>query len=128
MDIKSTFIRDILKDEGRRFKSNQGRALRKELLFHSHRILKDRTIEVLATPSNGGTLRITTPHYTRLLDIKKSRKNKRGKGMSRRSLRIYNRFTMGTFYSIAQRASTEFTKEVVNDIRMRFKASGGSNG
>lgn len=127
MDIKSTFIKNILNDEGRRFKSNQGRALRKELLFHSHRILRDRTVEVLSMPSNGGTLQIKTPHYTRLLDIKQNRKKRNGKGVSRRSLRIYNRYTMGAFYSIAQRVSTEFTSEVIRDIRMKFKV-GGLNG
>ena len=127
MSIKTIFIRNILKEEGRRLKSNHGRALSKELKFHSYRILRDREVDVLTTPSGGGTLRFTVPHYTRLLDIKKERRKKRGKGTSKRSLRIYNRFAMGAYYSIAQRVANDFTDEVARDIRMNYR-SGGSNG
>lgn len=126
MSIKTNFIRDILQQEARRLMANHGRAVSKEVKFHSHRILKDRKTEVLPTPADGGTLRWTVPHYTRLLDIKKERRKKSGKGTSRRSLRIYNRFVFGVYYSIAQRLSTEFTSEVQRDIRMRFRRGGGN--
>ena len=126
-NIKSIFIQNILREEGRRLRSNQGRAIRKELQFHSRRLERDRTVEVLPTPVDGGTLRFTVPHYNRILDIKKERKRKSGKGTSRRSFRIYNRFVMGAYYSIAFRVSNDFTDEVRRDIRIRFKG-GLTNG
>lgn len=121
MAIQSTFIREILRDEGGRFKSNQGRALRKELKFHTYHLLHNRTTEVLNQPNDGGTLRISVPDYNRFLDIKRERRNKRGTGTTRRSRRIYNRFVMGTYYSIAFRVANDFTEEVRRDIRLRFK-------
>lgn|SRR5690606_6156123 len=119
-DIKSIFIRDILREEGRRMLSNQGRAIRKEVQFHSYRLERDRTIDVLPTPIDGGTLKLTVPHYNRILDIKRERTKKSGKGKSVRSLRIYNRFVMGAYYAIAFRVSNDFTKEVQRSIRLRF--------
>ena len=107
--------------------SNQGRAIRKEVQFHSHRLERDRTVEVLPTPADGGTLRVTVPHYNRILDIKKERKNKSGRGKRVSSLRIYNRFVMGAYYSIAFRVANDFTEEVRRDIRIRFKG-GLTNG
>lgn len=126
-NIKSIFIRNILREEGRRMLSNQGRAIRKEVQFHSHRLERDRTVEVLPTPADGGTLRVTVPHYNRMLDIKKERNNKSGKGKRVRSLRIYNRFVMGAYYSIAFRVANDFTEEIKRDIRIRFKG-GLTNG
>jgi len=120
MSIESIFIRNILKEEGKRMLSNQGRAIRKEVQFHSYRLLRDRKVDVLNSP-HGGTLQFTVPHYNRLLDIKQERKRKSGRGTSRRSLRIYNRFVMGAYYAIAFRVSNEFTKEVQRDIRLSFK-------
>lgn len=119
-DIKSIFIRDILREEGRRMLSNQGRAIRKEVQFHSYRLERDRTIDVLPTPIDGGTLKLTVPHYNRILDIKRERTKKSGKGKTVRSLRIYNRFVMGAYYAIAFRVSNDFTKEVQRSIRLRF--------
>lgn len=127
MAIKSIFIQNILREEGRRMLSNQGRAIRKEVLFHSFRLERDRTATVLPR-ANGGTLEITVPHYNRILDIKKSRKKKSGKGTSNRSLRIYNRFVMGAYYSIAFRASNDFSKEVIQAIRLNHRGGGLRNG
>ena len=107
--------------------SNQGRAIRKEVQFHSYRLFRDRKVEVLPTPDDRGTLRLTVPHYNRLLDIKKERRNKSGKGTRVRSLRIYNRFVMGTYYAIAFRVANDFTEEVKRDIRIRFRG-GLTNG
>lgn len=123
MSLKSQFIHNVLQAEGKRTLSNQGRAIRKEVMFHSNRLLRDRKAEV-STSASGGTLKITVPHYNRLLDIKRSRKRKSGKGTSRRSLRIYNRFMMGAYYSIAFRLGNDLTDETIADIRRSYK--GGS--
>lgn len=120
MSVKDYFIRDILKDEGRRFLKNQGLAIRRELKFHTYRLYLDRKAEVLSQ-SHNNTLRITVPHYNRILDIKRPVKNKKGTKVSRKSRRIYNRFVMGAYYSIAFRASNDFTKEVRNDIIAKYK-------
>lgn len=125
--IKQKFIEDTLRDEGRRLKANQGRALRKVLKFHSHRIINDRKVEIVSTRSQNDTLRFTVPHYTRMLDIKKERRNKRGSGRSRKSFKIYNRFVMGAYYSIAHRLSNDFTEEVQRNIRLNFSRRGGNN-
>lgn len=126
--IKQKFIEDTLRDEGRRLKANHGRALKKSLNFHSYRIFNDRRVDIVTTRSSNDTLRFTVTHYTRMLDIKKERPNKSGKGRSRRSFKIYNRFVMGTYYSIAQRLSNDFTQEVQNNIRINFTRSGGIDG
>ena len=105
-------------------KRNSGKAISREVKFHSNRLLNDRTVEVLNTPDQGGTLQYTVPHYNRLLDIKQERKKKSGLGTSMRSLRIYNRFVYGAYYSIAFRVANDFTDEVKAQIRQM----GGANG
>ena len=124
MSLESTFIRNVLKEEGQRMKRNSGKAISREVKFHSNRLLNDRTVEVLNTPDQGGTLQYTVPHYNRLLDIKQERKKKSGLGTSMRSLRIYNRFVYGAYYSIAFRVANDFTDEVKAQIRQM----GGANG
>lgn len=126
MTIESTFIRDILKEEGARMKTNQGKAITREVKFHSYRLLQDRVVNILPTPNMGGTLRYSVPHYNRLLDIKRERKKKSGTGSTVKSLRIYNRFVMGTYYAIGFRVANDFTEIVRRDIRMQMK--GGNNG
>ncbi|WP_286753869.1 MULTISPECIES: hypothetical protein [Sphingobacterium] len=124
MSLESTFIRNVLKEEGQRLKRNAGKAISREVKFHTKRLLDDRTIEVLDTPASGGTLVYTVPAYNRLLDIKQERKKKSGIGTSLRSLRIYNRFVYGAYYSIAFRVANDFTDEVKAQIRQ----IGGANG
>lgn len=126
MKIESTFIRNILKEEGARMKTNQGKAIAREVKFHSHRLLQDRTVTILPTSEMGGTLSYSVPHYNRLLDLKRERKNKSGTGTVVKSLRIYNRFVMGTYYAIGFRVANDFTEAVRLDIRLQMK--GGANG
>ena len=38
MSIKDRFIENVLRDEGNRLLRNQGKALRKRLKFHTHRL------------------------------------------------------------------------------------------
>ncbi|WP_282635780.1 hypothetical protein [Sphingobacterium thalpophilum] len=125
MSLESTFIRNVLKEEGQRMKRNSGKAISREVKFHTSRLLNDRTIEVLNSPDMGGTLRYTVPHYNRLLDIKQERKKKSGMGTSMRSLRIYNRFVYGAYYSIAFRVANDFTDEVKAQIRQMGGVANG---
>ncbi|MGJ1419992.1 hypothetical protein ACR79T_10225 [Sphingobacterium spiritivorum] len=120
MSEKSLFIRHILKEEGKRLRSNQGRAIAKELKFHTNRLINDRVVNVLSQPQEGGTLRFTFPAYARVLDMKRERLKKRGKGKTMKSYRIYNRFVMGTYYSIAFRVANDFTDEMRRNIRNQF--------
>ncbi|WP_447766997.1 hypothetical protein [Sphingobacterium faecium] len=124
MAIESTFIRNILKEEGSRLLTNQGKAITREVKFHSNRLLQDRTTTVVPM-ATGGILKFTVPHYNRLLDIKRERKKKLGKGTTVRSLRIYNRFVMGTYYAVGFRVANDFTDQVKRDIRSQI---GGANG
>lgn len=126
MKIESTFIRNILKEEGARMKTNQSKAIAREVKFHSHRLLQDRSVTILPSSELGGTLSYSVPHYNRLLDIKRDRKKKSGTGTTFKSLRIYNRFVMGAYYAIGFRIANDLTEVVRRDIRMQMK--GGANG
>lgn len=126
MSIKLKFIEEVLLDESRRFHSNQARAISKEVKFRTKRIITDRTSSVSSGSDGGTVLSFKFPHYIRLLDIKRERKKKSGKGTTRRSLKIYNRFVYGHYYSIAERLQHDFTEEVRRDIRTRFKLGGGN--
>lgn len=121
MSIKSHFIRNILREEGKRTLSNQGRAIRRLVKFRTGRLERDRIAEVLNSPEQGGTLRITVPHYHRILDIKRDVKNKRGDRVTRKSRRIYNRFIMGAYNSIAFRTQNDFSQAVKQDIILQYK-------
>lgn len=107
-------------------KTNQGKAIARELKFHSHRLLQDRKVTILPSSEIGGTLSYSVPHYNRLLDLKRERKKKSGSGTTVRSLRIYNRFVMGTYYAIGFRIANDFTEAVRRDIRLQL--NGGANG
>lgn len=124
MSLKLKFIQEVLEDEARRFERNQGRAISKEVKFRTRHIIQGRTSSVGDGPGDTKVLTFKFPHYIRLLDIKRDRKKKSGKGTTRRSLRIYNRFAYGHYYSIAQRLQHDFTEEVKQDIRSRFKSGG----
>ena len=66
MSIKDRFIENVLRDEGNRLLRNQGKALRKRLKFHTHRLYDTRRISVSES-------RLTFTHtvYERFLDMKR---------------------------------------------------------
>lgn len=101
--IQTQFIQEILQSEGKRFLRNQGMAIRKELKFKTKRLLQDRTATVLSSAESDAVLSIKTPHYGRLLDLRK-KSSKLGKSggarTSSKSYRIHNRFVMGHYYAI----------------------------
>ncbi len=126
--IRSTFVRNILKEEGDRFIKNQGIAIKSATKTRTGNLIKNRKALVTGNGSDA-TLHIDIPAYNRFLDIRsKFKKSRRGqsKRSSGRGLRIYNRFVMGHYYGIAERLQTEFTQETIDLIRSRWE--GGFDG
>lgn len=118
--IKNKFIRDTLEDEGKRFVRNQGFAIRKELIFHTGKTFSDRSFKV-----TGQTLQIDLPIHVRFLDVRKNttrRKVGSGYRVSKQGYRIYNRFKEGHKLSLISRITTEFTEEMIQDIRSKFNS------
>lgn len=116
--VKQKFIQNILRDEGRRFIRNQGNAMRVELQFHTGETFNRRSFAV-----SGTTLSISMPIHVRFLDIRKDTTRRRpGSGfrVSKKGYRIYNRFKEGHKIGLANRLATEFTDEIVADIRRTF--------
>lgn len=122
-------MKDTLEDEGKRLLKNQGKAIRKELEFHTHRLIQDRTAVASITGDSQATLKITHPAYQRFLDIRKGTRRKGGgKRRSRIGYQIHNRFMFGHYLAIANRMSVDFTEEVIQAIKKDMKLKGGSNG
>ena len=94
MSIKDRFIENVLRDEGNRLLRNQGKALRKRLKFHTHRLYDTRRISVSES-------RLTFTHAV--------------------YERIHNRFVYGHYRSIAGRLLYEFTEETIQEIRESIK-------
>lgn len=118
--IQQKFIGRVLRDEGKRFLRNQGFAIRKELLFHTGETLSRRE-----SAANNNTLSLSMPIHVRFLDIKKDTKNrKKGSGFrsSKKGYRIYNRFKEGHKISIANRLASDYTAEMISDIRKQLNA------
>lgn len=117
--IKREFIRQVLEDEGKRLVSNQGIEIEKRLKFHTRRLISDRKTTVSQSDDLSGKLVFTYPAYLRFLDIKrKVKRNKKTKATKiKKGYRLYNRFVMGHYYSIAYRLQNEFSSEVADAIR-----------
>lgn len=123
--IRSTFVRNILKEEGIRFIKNQGIAISSATKVRSGNLIKNRKALLKGTDSNP-ILHIEFPAYTRFLDMRsKFRNSKRGlpKRARGRGLRIYNRFVMGHYYSIVERLQYEYTQETIELIRSKWKGA-----
>lgn len=114
--IKKQFVKEILADEGKRFKRNQGMAMAKLLTFHTNNSIRRRSTEVTSQSNYGGKLSITQQANVRFLDIKGSKKTKRRK--RKKAYSIYNRFAYGHYFSVANRVMYEFTE----DVRQRIKS------
>jgi len=119
--IKQRFVQMVLKEEGERFLRNQGRELRKQLHFHTKRIINERDASVSSGDAMDGQLSISFVAYLRLLDLRRNTKKKGSRGTSRRGYRIYNRFAMGHYYGIAFRLQNDFTDEVALAIRRQWQ-------
>lgn len=115
--IQQKFVNDILKDEGRRFVRNQGFAIRKELNFHTGKTYANRSFRV-----SNFSLHLEMPIHVRFLDARKNTLNRRGEGsvVSKKGFRIYNRFKEGHKISIATRLATEYTQEIIQDIKNKL--------
>lgn len=126
--IRSTFVRNILKEEAIRFIKNQGIAISSATKVRSGNLIKNRKAIVTGTDANP-QLHVEQPAYARFLDIRrKFRRSRRGqtKRSSALGMRIYNRFVMGHYYGIAERLQFEFTQETIDLIRANWK--GGFDG
>lgn len=127
--IKNEFMKRILDDEGKRLLKNQGKTIRKELHFHTNTLIRGRTAEATISGDDQAKLKLSFPIYQRFLDIRKGTRRKGGgKRKSAKGYRIHNRFMMGHFLSIGNRMGTDFTEEVVTQIKKDLKIKGGSNG
>lgn len=117
--IKDEFIRQVLEDEARRYKSNQGIEMEKRLKFHTRRLIDHRTHEVSRTGELSARLKLTFPAYERFLDMKrKVKRNKKTKAKKiKQGYRIHNRFVWGHYNSIAYRLSNEFSAELAEQIK-----------
>ena len=117
--IKREFIRQVLEDEGKRLGKNQGIEIEKRLKFHTRRLIQDRTATVTQGDDLSGKLTFTFPAYLRFLDMKrKVKRNKKSKVTKiKKGYRLYNRFVMGHYNSIAYRLQNEFSSEVADAIR-----------
>lgn len=127
--IEKKFIQQVLEEEGARFLRNQGREIRKQLQFHTKRLINERSFKVIETPG-GGKLEITHPAYQRFLDIRRDTSRKRkgaGRRKSRKGYRIHNRYVMGHYYAIAFRVQNDFTEEVRAVIQRQWKKGGLGN-
>lgn len=129
--IEKRFIEHVLREEGVRFLRNQGREIRKQLVFHTKRLINDRVARVYGTGDMSATLEITHPAYQRFLDIKQGTQRKRkgaGKRKSAKGYRIHNRFVMGHYLSIAFRVQNDLTEEMRTLIRREWKKGGFTDG
>ncbi|HWK58102.1 MAG TPA: hypothetical protein VNQ80_12220 [Parapedobacter sp.] len=129
--IERKFIQHVLKEEGARFLRNQGREIRKQLVFHTKRLINERTFQVNENGGMSATLEITHPSYQRFLDIRRDTVRKRkgaGRRKSRKGYRIHNRFVMGHYYAIAFRVQNDLTDEVRLNIKRQWLKGGAGNG
>src|SRR5690606_37153844 len=126
--IKTEFMKRVLDDEGKRLLRNQGKAIRKELHFHTHMLIRDRKAEASITGDSQATLKLTHPAYQRFLDIRKGTKKKGTNDNNRRGFLIHNRFMFGHYLSIGNRMTVDFTDDVAEQIKKDFGMKGGSNG
>lgn len=126
--IKKRFVEHILKEEGDRFLKNQGREIRKQLHFHSKRLINERVAEVSGGDGLDGQLSISFMSYLRLLDLRKNTRGKSDKRITRKGYQIYNRFAMGHYYGIAFRLQNDFTDEMAASIKSEWQKGGLSNG
>ena len=123
--IRSTFVRNILKEEGDRFIKNQGIAISGATKTRTGNLIRNRKAIINGTGADL-QLHIEVPAYTRFLDIRnKFKRSKRGqsKRSSGKGLRIYNRFVMGHFYGLAERLSFEYTQETIDIIRAKWEGA-----
>ncbi len=112
--IKKQFVKQVLQDESKRFKKNQGAAMRKLLTFHTGRTIASRQFKVKSGDEMDGRMEVNHSITQRFLDIKK-------KGSKRRKrLPIHNKYVFGHYYSTARRLMYEFTDDVANEIRKQF--------
>jgi len=122
--IKREFIRQVLEDEGKRLKKNQGIEMEKRLKFHTRNLFEDRQTSVTQTEDLKATLHFTFPIYQRFLDIKRrkvKKKKKSGEFKIKRGYRIHNRFVYGHYISVGNRIQYEFSAEVANAIKKDFE-------
>lgn len=116
--VEQRFVQNILTSEGERLLKNQESALTARLHFHSGNIVSKRDIDVSSSNAFSGKLVLTHLAYLRFLDMKAV---KYGNKVVKRNRRIYNRFVMGHYNSIAYRLMNDLTKETIANIRANFK-------
>lgn len=129
--IEKKFIEHVLKEEGARYLKNQGREIRKQLEFHTKRLINDRSIRVYGSGEMAATLEITHPDYERFLDIRRDTLRRRrgaGKRKSKKGYRIHNRFVMGHYYAIAFRVQNDLTEDVRLMLKRQWLKGGRGNG
>ena len=105
MSAKDRFVQDTLQKEGRKMIELQTAQIDKVLNVRTGNLLRSRTVR-----TGNGILTFTHPIYERYLDIPE----RTASGRKKKSRRIHNRYTFGTFQSIARRLMYGYTEEVKN--------------
>lgn len=121
----------VLKEEGARYLRNQGREIRKQLVFHTKRLINERQAKAIELPGLSAKLEVTHPDYERFLDIRRDTTRRRkgaGRRKSKKGYRIHNRFVMGHYYAIAFRVQNDFTEETRQLIKRQWMKGGFGDG
>lgn len=126
--IRKRFVAQVLKEEGDRFLKNQGREIRKQLHFHTKRIVNERVTKVTSGDAMDGQLSISFVSYLRLLDLRKNTRSRSTNRITRKGYQIYNRFAMGHYYGIAFRLQNDFTDEMAASIKKEWEKGGLNHG
>lgn len=118
MGVRERFISKVLTEEGDRMLELQNaRIAGSRLKSRTGRLLNDRHIDVTEGTEQNGKLTFTHPGYERYLDLRRIRYG--SKTVSHRR-RIHNRYTFGTYSSIARRLMYEFTELTAEMIRKQM--------
>jgi len=113
MDIKDTFIRDVLQREGKAIDDAMEAAINNRLRFHFGRLNKARKYKV-----NNGELNFNINIAQRFLDLNAKLRD----GTKRKKkYPIYNKIIFGHYNEIAYKLMYGFTQDVADDIAKQFK-------
>ena len=105
--LTAAFLNKIIREESENFDKMQLAAMRRQLHFHSDKIIRARRFS-FASSSMSVSMTLTHTDYERFLDIRRP-------GYKRR--RIHNRYVWGAYEAIARRCMYDFTTEAVESMK-----------
>lgn len=116
--IKKRFVGNVLKEQSEKFLKFQESGMRKRLKFHTYNILNCRKLSITEGGNYmDGQLDFENVFYERMLDMRRTVRNKKQGGYTTKRFSIHNRFVMGAYYSIAYKLMYGLTEEVKNGIK-----------